>query len=54
MQVWDLPHTAWLSGMLLLMITTGAAVCSALFERRLWCRYLCPIGARSLLLLCPV
>ena len=39
-QVWDLPHTAALSGWLLILITAGAVVCSAIFERRLWCRYL--------------
>ncbi|GLI58961.1 hypothetical protein VaNZ11_000745 [Volvox africanus] len=45
--VWDLPHTAALSGWLLLLITAGAVVCSVLFERRLWCRYLCPIGGMN-------
>lgn len=44
-QVWDLPHSAALSGWLLILITAGAMVCSTFFERRLWCRYLCPIGA---------
>jgi hypothetical protein len=39
-QVWDLPNTAYLSSWLLLIITGGAVVCSAFFERRLWCRYL--------------
>ena len=43
-EVWDLPHTAYLSGWLLLLITSGAVACSAVFERRMWCRYLCPIG----------
>ncbi|GIL70179.1 hypothetical protein Vretifemale_1031, partial [Volvox reticuliferus] len=46
-EVWDLPHTAALSGWLLLLITAGAVVCSVLFERRLWCRYLCPIGGMN-------
>ncbi|GFR44903.1 hypothetical protein Agub_g6248, partial [Astrephomene gubernaculifera] len=46
-EVWDLPHSAALSGCLLLLITAGAAACSAVFERRLWCRYLCPIGGMN-------
>lgn len=37
-EVWDLPDTAYLSSWLLLIITGGAVVCSAFFERRLWCR----------------
>eukprot|EP00883_Tetradesmus_obliquus_P009178 jgi/Sobl393_1/19957/SZX72903.1 len=46
-EVWDLPDTAYLSSWLLLLITAGAVVCSAFFERRLWCRYLCPIGGMN-------
>lgn len=46
-EVWDLPHTAALSGWLLILITAGAVVCSSIFERRLWCRYLCPIGGMN-------
>jgi hypothetical protein len=38
-EVWDLPQTAALSSWLLLLITAGAVVCSAFFERRLWCRW---------------
>jgi len=43
-EVWDLPHEAALSSWLLLLITFGAMVGSFFFERRIWCRYLCPIG----------
>jgi transcriptional regulator with AAA-type ATPase domain/NAD-dependent dihydropyrimidine dehydrogenase PreA subunit len=46
-EVWDLPNTAYLSSWLLLLITAGAIVCSLFFERRLWCRYLCPIGGMN-------
>jgi polyferredoxin len=46
-EVWDLPNTAALSGWLLLLITAGAVSCSVLFEKRLWCRHLCPIGAMA-------
>lgn len=46
-EVWDLPNSAALSGWLLILITAGAVACSAVFERRLWCRHLCPIGAMN-------
>ncbi|MEB3213196.1 MAG: sigma 54-interacting transcriptional regulator, partial [Leptolyngbyaceae bacterium] len=41
-ELWNLPNVAYLSAWLLLLITAGAMICSALFERRFWCRYLCP------------
>ncbi|KAJ9518641.1 hypothetical protein QJQ45_018664, partial [Haematococcus lacustris] len=53
-QVWDLPNSAWLSGWLLLLITAGAMLFSSLFERRLWCRYLCPIAVGPFLSLLPL
>lgn len=46
-EVWHLENTAYLSACLLLLITAGAMICSALFERRFWCRYLCPIGGMN-------
>jgi transcriptional regulator with AAA-type ATPase domain/NAD-dependent dihydropyrimidine dehydrogenase PreA subunit len=46
-ELWDLPNTAYLSAWLLLLITGGAVVCSVIFERRFWCRYLCPIGGMN-------
>lgn len=46
-ELWDLPNTAYLSSWLLLLITAGAVVCSLIFERRFWCRYLCPIGGMN-------
>ncbi|MDY6785888.1 MAG: cyclic nucleotide-binding domain-containing protein [Cyanobacteriota bacterium] len=46
-ELWDLPNTAYLSACLLLLITAGAMICSAIFERRFWCRYLCPIGGMN-------
>eukprot|EP00878_Enallax_costatus_P004842 GHUV01005096.1.p1 GENE.GHUV01005096.1~~GHUV01005096.1.p1 ORF type:complete len:906 (+),score=289.25 GHUV01005096.1:167-2884(+) len=46
-EVWELQDTAYLSSWLLLIITGGAVICSAFFERRLWCRYLCPIGGMN-------
>ncbi|MFH7241474.1 MAG: sigma 54-interacting transcriptional regulator [Spirulina sp.] len=46
-EVWNLEDTAYLSACLLLLITAGAMIFSALFERRFWCRYLCPIGGMN-------
>ncbi|BAQ64684.1 sigma 54-interacting transcriptional regulator [Geminocystis sp. NIES-3709] len=46
-ELWELPNTAYLSACLLLLITAGAMICSAIFERRFWCRYLCPIGGMN-------
>ncbi|MEO0409618.1 MAG: sigma 54-interacting transcriptional regulator, partial [Cyanobacteria bacterium P01_A01_bin.135] len=46
-ELWNLEDVAYLSGCLLLLITAGAIICSLLFERRFWCRYLCPIGGMN-------
>jgi len=46
-ELWHLEDSAWLSSCLLLLITAGAMICSAIFERRFWCRYLCPIGGMN-------
>ncbi|MGL5081561.1 MAG: 4Fe-4S binding protein, partial [Microcoleaceae cyanobacterium] len=46
-ELWNLKNTAYLSSCLLLLITAGAVIFSVLFERRLWCRYLCPIGGMN-------
>ncbi len=46
-ELWNLEDTAYLSGCLLLLITAGAVIFSLLFERRFWCRYLCPIGGMN-------
>ncbi|CAI8172871.1 MAG: Putative electron transport protein YccM [Prochlorococcus marinus str. MIT 9215] len=46
-EVWNLENTAWLSSCLLLVITAGAVICSMLFEKRFWCRYLCPVGGMN-------
>ncbi len=46
-EVWNLQNTAWLSSCLLLLITAGAVVGSLLFEKRFWCRFLCPIGGMN-------
>jgi polyferredoxin len=46
-EVWDLQNTAWLSSCLLLAITAGAVIGSLRFEKRFWCRYLCPVGGMN-------
>ncbi len=46
-ELWNLQNTAYLSACLLLLITAGAIIFSLLFERRFWCRYLCPIGGMN-------
>lgn len=46
-ELWNLENTAYLSACLLLLITAGAVVFSIFFERRFWCRYLCPIGGMN-------
>ena len=43
----NLETTAWLSSCLLLLITAGAVIGSVLFEKRFWCRYLCPVGGMN-------
>ncbi len=45
--VWNLENTAWLSSCLLLLITAGAVISSTVFEKRFWCRYLCPVGGMN-------
>jgi transcriptional regulator with AAA-type ATPase domain/NAD-dependent dihydropyrimidine dehydrogenase PreA subunit len=46
-ELWNLNNTAYLSAYLLLLITAGAMIFSVIFERRFWCRYLCPIGGMN-------
>jgi transcriptional regulator with AAA-type ATPase domain/NAD-dependent dihydropyrimidine dehydrogenase PreA subunit len=46
-ELWNLENTAYLSSCLLLLITGGAVLFSSLYERRFWCRYLCPIGGMN-------
>ena len=46
-EVWNLDNTAWLSSCLLLLITAGAVIGSTVFEKRFWCRYLCPVGGMN-------
>jgi polyferredoxin len=45
--LWDLPHSGPLTFALLLLITAGAVLGSVTFEKRFWCRHLCPIGGMN-------
>jgi len=42
-----LPVVLTPAGWLLVLITAGAVACSVVFEKRLWCRFLCPIGKKK-------
>lgn len=43
--VWDSYRNPYLTGAIILIITLGSVLFSLLYSRRLWCRYLCPLGA---------
>ena len=45
--VGNLENSARLSSCLLLLITAGAVIASLRFEKRFWCRYLCPVGGMN-------
>ena len=46
-ELWNLPDNGSLSAWLLVLITSGAVVGSFSFEKRIWCRHFCPIGAMN-------
>lgn len=39
-----MPDVPFFTGLLILFILLGAVISSILYERRVWCRYLCPLG----------
>ena len=43
--VWDAYRNTLLTASILLSIASGSFLFSLLFERNVWCRYLCPLGA---------
>ncbi|NTU78817.1 MAG: 4Fe-4S binding protein [Chloroflexales bacterium] len=45
--VFGVVESPWGSGILLLLLTTGAVASGALFQRRAFCRYLCFLGGLS-------
>ena len=46
-ELWLLENHARLSSALLLLITLGAVIGSLYYEKRIWCRHLCPIGGMN-------
>jgi polyferredoxin len=45
--VFGIVESPWGSGILLLLLTSAVIASGALFQRRTFCRYLCPIGGMS-------
>lgn len=45
--VWGIVESPWGSGVLMLALTTGAVISGAFWQRRTWCRYICPLGGMS-------
>ena len=43
--VWDAYNNRYLTGGIILIITSGSVLFSVLYSRRAWCRYFCPLGA---------
>lgn len=43
--VWNAYDNPLLTGWVILGVTIGSCICSVLYSRRTWCRYLCPLGA---------
>lgn len=46
-RVWNITGSPAVTGWLLVFILGGAVVFSVLYQRRVWCRYVCPLGALS-------
>ncbi len=46
-RVWNVTGSPRATGMLLMIILAGSLITGLVFQRRVWCRYLCPIGAFS-------
>ncbi len=42
--VFDMPHSPRATAMLVLTVALSAFIVGYIFERRTWCRYLCPLG----------
>jgi|GEM_PF-2842425 len=46
-EYWHYPDFPTYTGVVLVCILSGAILCAFLFEGRVWCRYLCPLGGVS-------
>ncbi len=42
--VTSIPHSSTLTAYLIIFILSGAVISGFFFERRVWCRYVCPLG----------
>lgn len=42
--VFDMTHAPVATGILFLALAAAAAACCILYQRQVWCRYLCPLG----------
>ena len=51
--VWNAKENALLSAWIILAVTIGSCICSVLYSRRAWCRYLCPLGAMNAIFAMP-
>lgn len=43
--IWNAYENPYLTGGIILVVTVGSLVTSVIYQRRVWCRYLCPLGA---------
>ena len=43
--VWDAYDTPFIGGWVIVAVTMGSFIFSIFFKRRVWCRYVCPLGA---------
>jgi len=43
--IWDAYDNPFLSGSVIIAVMLGSFIFSVLFKRRVWCRYVCPLGA---------
>lgn len=50
---WDAYASPSLTGWIILSITMGSLIFSMFYKRRVWCRYLCPLGAINALFSMP-
>jgi DNA-binding NtrC family response regulator/CRP-like cAMP-binding protein/NAD-dependent dihydropyrimidine dehydrogenase PreA subunit len=40
----EIPHSSTLTAYVIIFILSGAVISGLIFERRVWCRYICPLG----------
>ncbi len=43
--VWNAYSNPWLTAGIILAVSAGSFIFSLFFKRRVWCRYICPLGA---------